>query len=199
MAQKSFVMNTSRHLAITALFFACVISGDSQSVTFSPLNTTVNNGDLFSINIVGQDFTVANLPVGGNGFLDGGGINLTYDKSVVEVTSILIAAIWDPAFSFPPFVIDNSVGSASPVNFGTASACCNGDFDIATIAFHAVGLGTSQLRLTENADNPFGSGGIRVPVAFGIGSVTVVPEISSGWMLGLGLILWGLSRKMLRC
>src|SRR5262249_51680277 len=72
----------------------------------------------------------------------------------------------------------NIQGVVAPINFGTAGTGATGGFVIATIGFQVVGLGNCALKLAENADNPFGSGGSPVPVAFEEGQIVgVVPTV----------------------
>jgi hypothetical protein len=150
----------------------------AATVAPNPQNFTLNFGQTTSLQIIGRNFT--GLP---SGFLDGGGINFFFDSSVVHVTSVSIAPFWDPAFSVPTWSIDNVQGYVGPINFGTAGTGASGNFDIVTLGLQAVGPGTTGLTLTENLDNPFGSGGVPVPVTFETGMITVVPEPSSAMLV----------------
>jgi hypothetical protein len=152
---------------------AKVFSVEAATVHFDPPIATVERGNSVSMSIVGGGFTV--LP---SGFLDGGGVNLTFDPLVVRVSSVTIDPFWDPAFSVPGWSIDNIHGVVAPINFGTAGTGASGSFGIATVGFQVVGLGNCALTLAENADNPFGSGGSPVPVAFEAGQIVgVVPAV----------------------
>ena len=173
-------------LATMFLLFGAFAHG--QDVGFNPVTSTVLPGDLFSVRIVGTGFASV---------LDGGGVELSFDQSVLNVTSVSIAPIWDPAFSVPAFSIRNDLGRVLSINFGSF-ANISGNFDIATIGFQAMNLGTSPLHLTEFSANPFASGGNPLTVLFHDGSVLVVPEVSTAWIVVVGLVMCLLERRMSR-
>jgi hypothetical protein len=127
----------------------------------------------------------------GEGFssvVDGGGLNIAFDPSIVHVTGVAIdTGTWD--FFTSVGAIDNTLGTVSDILFN-ALQNVTGDFAVATIQFQAVGVGASPLVLTESAANPFASGGDPLAVTFVNGSVRV-PEPATWLLLPTGFaLLW---------
>lgn len=149
---------------------------------------TINVGDSFSLKITGSGFTTN---------VDGGGVNFSYDSSVLNVVSVSIdEVVWDFGGSgISTGLIDNGAGTVDGIMVNAFSPV-SGNFDVASIQFQAVGFGTSALNLTEYVLNPWASDGSLInPVMSNI-SLTVVPVPAAVWLFGSGLLaLVGMTRR----
>ncbi|VAW79597.1 hypothetical protein MNBD_GAMMA15-1202 [hydrothermal vent metagenome] len=78
---------------------------EASTVSFNPSDTSADIGQTFSINLIGTGFT---------DIVDGGGVNLFYDASVLAVNSVTVdTTVWD--FFDAPGAIDNTSGNVSDV------------------------------------------------------------------------------------
>lgn len=137
----------------------------AATVGFSPTSPTVTIGQSFSIDIVG-DFTLAET-------IEGGGVDLSFDASVVNVTNVTVNTALFDFFSLSG-TIDNNSGTVSDVVFNTFAGA-SGNFLIATVDLTALTAGSTGLILTESFLNPFSSAsaGDSLAVDFQPGNVTV--------------------------
>lgn len=177
------------------IFGLTLLSGHASAATIgwgsSP--STINVGDNFSLSISGSGFT-SNV--------DGGGVNFTYDRNILNVTSVTIdGAVWDfGGAGISTGSIDNVAGTVDDIMVNTFGAVI-GSFDVASIQFLAVGAGTSALNLTEYALNPWAGGGALINPTMVDGSLTVlavesVPVPAAVWLFGSGLLaLIGMTRR----
>lgn len=180
-------MNTIRILV--AVWLLGLGSAQAATVTFDPNPESVSLNDIFSLDIVGQNF----LSV-----VDGGGVDFTFDKNVVNVLSVSIdLLVWD--FFVQNGTIDNLLGTVDGIAVNALSNVGPGNFTVATVQFQAVGVGTTSLVLSEYALNTFASGGSPINPSFSNGSVTVlsaVPIPGAVWLFGSGLFgLISVARK----
>jgi len=174
-------------LGLMATLLLLTVRAEASTVSFVS-SPTVNVGQTFSLDLVGTGFT---------DIIDGGGVSLSFDASVLQVNSVTVdTGVWD--FFDDPGSIDNTGGNVTEIQFASFFGA-TGDFAIATIEFFAAGAGTSALGLTESILNPFGSGGFPLdpPVTFLTGSVTVtaVPLPAALWLMLSGLGVLGALRK----
>jgi hypothetical protein len=111
------------------------------------------------------------------------------------VNSVSIdSGVWD--FSNDLGSINNVSGTLSEVLVSAFPGVSTGAFVVATVEFLAVGLGASNLTLSEAAGNPWASDGSSINPTFANGSVTVVPIPAAMWLFGSGLVgLIGISRR----
>lgn len=117
-------------------------------------------GDTAVIEIVAR-----NLPL-----VDGGGFDLTFDPTVLQVDRVEL----DPAWEFANQVgtIDNVTGEVSGILFNSMTG--NGDeVRIATIEATMIGTGSSAIRLRGVELFPFASDGEVVTMQFETNSVVV--------------------------
>jgi hypothetical protein len=166
------------HTLSIAMIVFLIQSAEAATIQTDPLNSTVNIGDVFTIDVVGLDFPET----------QGGGFSLTYDNNILNVTNVSIDEDNTWTFVNDIGVIDNASGELSEVKVadfpGTA-----GDFTVATIEFLAVANGTSRLGLTESLGNPWASGGNEISPTFNNASqVQVIPIPAAIWLFGSGIL-----------
>lgn len=167
-------------------FLTCLLISSVQAATISFDNslTNIGLGNVFSLDVTGTGFVSS---------ADGGGVNLSFDHNVLNVLSVSInETVWDfGGFGISTGTIDNSVGALNGVMVNTFSNPGT-SFIVATIEFQAVGMGVSDLMLSEFNLNPWASGGSTVNPTFEQSTVTVastvVPVPAAAWLFGSGLI-----------
>lgn len=164
-------------LATAALLAA--FATQAQTVSVNAAHTDVNLGETFSVDIQATGFPDK---------IFGGGYNLAFDPSVLQVDAITIPASWE--FATSTGLLDAASGTVSDIYFNTFVAPVKGDFLTASITFKAVGAGTSAITLSESPSFPFGNEfGDPVAITYLSGNATVaaVPEPSSLALLLVGL------------
>ncbi|MDH5571229.1 MAG: PEP-CTERM sorting domain-containing protein [Gammaproteobacteria bacterium] len=170
-------------LFISLFFVAGQVN--AATVSFNSALTTVNPGDSFSLTIQGSGFDP----------IVGGGLNLSFDASVLQVNSVTIN---QSVFEFylgggvEEGILDNSFGSLLNTSFNTFMGA-SGNFDIMDISFTAIGAGTSNLVLSESllwvfADTLGGYYGDQVAFESAAVTVSAVPVPAALWLFGTGLI-----------
>ncbi|MDH5570792.1 MAG: VPLPA-CTERM sorting domain-containing protein [Gammaproteobacteria bacterium] len=182
--------NIKKIIAVASLIFSSHLS--AASISWSSATTSVNINDTFTINVTGSDF-VNNV--------DGGGINIIYNASVLNVLSVSIdESIWDLGAGIRTGTIDNLLGSVDGISVNAWSDV-TGNFSVASVTFQAIGSGNSLLSLSEFGLNPWASGGSLINPDFIAASVDVSPVIptpvpAAVWLLGSGLVaLTGFARR----
>jgi len=176
------------------IFISCFLSGYVQAATISlePAPASLGVGDIFSLDIIGTDFV--DNP-------DGGGVNLFYDGTIINVLSVSIdETVWDfGATGISQGVIDNAFGTVNGVMVNAWSDV-GASFTVATVEFQAVGEGVSSLAMNEFKSNPWAGAGNPIVPDFLASSVTVgavVPVPAAVWLFSSGLIgLVGVARRM---
>ncbi len=117
---------------------------EAATVRFDPSSLTVNLGDVFSMDIVGESFT---------NITEGGGLNLSFDPNITRVDSVTLdATAWE--FVTNTGAINNIAGTIDDMVF-TSFVGQSGNFDISTVFFTALKLGTRNFGLTASTPNPF--------------------------------------------
>ena len=178
-------------LFVVVLLFSNYLN--ASTITWDTVNSYPGENDIFNLDIVGLGF-VDNV--------DGGGVNISFDPSVVNVLSVSIdPLVWNLGFpGVDPGVIDNGAGTVSGIKVNTMLTDVTGDFIVATVQFQVVGaLGlSSSLALSDVGANPWASGGFAIdpyPTFVG-GQVFVAPVPSAVWLFGSGLLaLTSLARR----
>jgi hypothetical protein len=161
-----------------AALLAIGLQAQAADVGFVPASKVATMNEVFTLTVHGSSFADN---------LDGGGLNLSFDPSVIHVVNVFIdGTAWD--FLPDKGVTDNVAGTVTGSSFNQFSHPKIGAFDLLQYQFQAVGKGSSALHLTEFASNPFASGGSAVAVSFTDGNVTVVPEPSTLVLMTAGLI-----------
>ena len=183
-------INKSMFLFVT-LFFSGYLN--AATITWNSTSNTVN--DIFSLDVIGLSF-----PSNGSGNVaDGGGVNLSFDPSVLNVLSVTIdELVWDFGVTgISTGTIDNVAGTVNGIMVN-ASSNVTGDFTVASIQFQAVGAGLSStgITLSEYALNPWALDGSAINPTFVNGNVTVVPVPAAVWLFGSGLLcIVGVARR----
>ena len=77
-------------MILSSFLFVTTVS-EAATVGFQPMTTTVAPGSNFSLNIVGQGFSIADALA----MLSGGTIDFGYDNSVLQVASMSVDPYWD--------------------------------------------------------------------------------------------------------
>jgi hypothetical protein len=159
------------------LFLGLSAASQAATIGFNPGDSFADLNDIFTIDIIGGDFFPET---------QGGGVNLFYDATVVNVLSVSIdSLVWN--FTNDEGIINNFSGVVNDVlvsAFNGTGSDPSGSFVVATIEFQAVGPGISALSMTESSVNPWASGGAAVNPTFLTGSVTVsaVPLPAALWL-----------------
>jgi hypothetical protein len=192
-------MSIMRRRALVALAISCLAApaAPAAMIAFNaPATTSFAIGESFSLQLAGSDFTST---------LDGGGVNLGFNASVLRLTSVAVdTTTWE--FFADNGVIDNTAGLVSDILFASFEERV-GSFSVALFTFETLAAGTSSLLLTESPLNPFASGGDLLDVQFGLLSLSVtggttepppspVPLPATLWLMVGGLAALGAARKL---
>ncbi len=178
--------NIIKLVFVTLVFISGQLS--AATVTWGPATTTVGVNNVFTMDVVGVGFT-SNV--------DGGGINFSYNSSVLSVLSISIDEyVWDFGAGISTGTIDNVAGTVDGISVNAWSNV-TGDFSIASVTFQAINEGTTGLLLSEWGFNPWASGGSAINPDFVDGQViSTVPVPAAVWLFGSGLLgLLGLAKR----
>jgi len=172
-------------LLVLALFAG---NSNAATITWGNVETNATLNDVFSVDVIGVNF-INNV--------DGGGVNIGFDSSVLNVLLVSInETVWDFGGSgISTGTIDNATGAVSGVMVN-ADSNVSGDFVVASIQFRVVGNGSSALSLTEYALNPWASGGSAINPAFVNETFSTIPVPAAVWLFGSGLIgLIGIAKR----
>lgn len=164
----------------------------SNDVVIDPNNSTHNPGDVFSVDVLGKNFITA---------LDAGGVNLSFDSSILSLADVskLPTGVTDSVQFKSPWTLTfgptTTTGSLNDALF-FADKAPSGNFSIFTVWFEATAPGTSALTLTESAINPFAGAGGALAVNLANAQVSVVPLPPTVWLMISGLLLLAAQRKI---
>ena len=149
---------------------------------------SVRVGEEVTISVFGADFTSP---------LDGGGLDVQFPASLLQLDQVTIDPIWN--FMPSTGTIDNQQGTLTALSFNAFPPVALASFKIATLEFTAQNAGAAVVTLQDNDLFVFGSGGVQVPVDFSGAavSVSVVPEPSAALLLlcGLGVLCYSCARR----
>jgi len=157
----------------------------AATISWNVSNYSADPGEVFTLDIIGTGFSDN---------VDGGGIDISFDNTVLNILSVSIdAAVWD--FADNTGSLDNTSGTLDGLMVN-AFGDVTGDFIVATVEFESVGQGTSALLLSEFGLNPWASGGAMINPDFVSATVGVVPLPPAVWLFGAGMIgLAGMVRR----
>jgi len=166
-------------------------------VSVVPATSNVLPGAIFSVDLVGSDFTSTS----------GGSMDVSWDPAVIKMTNVTAGvAIASPPWNNPdlsPFSSRGTLSSGllSGLRVGTFPEI-SGAFSIATLTFTAVGAigSTTPISVADGAGLGGGwAGGMTsLAVAYNPGTVNVVPEPVSMALVGTSLFgLLALRRRHL--
>jgi hypothetical protein len=163
-----------------------------NDVVIAPSNSVHSLGEVFSIDVLGQNFTTA---------LDAGGLNLSFDSAILSLadSSKLPMGVTDNVQYKSPWTLTfGPTPSSSSLNDALffADTAPSGNFSIFTVWFEAVAPGTSALTLTESAINPFAGAGGALATTLANAQVSVVPLPPTAWLWLSGLVLLGVERRI---
>jgi hypothetical protein len=171
----STVLSFTR-VALAALTLGAALAAQAQTVSIHASHTDAAIGDTID------------LTVDATGFPDkvfGGGYNLAFDPTMLQLDRITFPANWE--FITSPGLFDAASGTVSDIYFNTFVNPIKGDFLTATLHFTVVGAGTSMVTLSDSPSFPFGDEFANpVAVSYVGATVAAVPEPSS-----LALLLAG--------
>lgn len=154
----------------------------ADTVGFNPSPKIVAEGDTFSVDIVGIDFTE----------LSGGVIDLGFDSDHVRIDGVSI----DPFFDFAPDPGGPAAGDVWPgIGFDVfVNDPAAGDFTIATIDLTALKDGTSELIILDSSE--FFSTTAQLDPTLTAGTIGAIPVPAAVWLFGSGLLgLIGIARR----
>lgn len=95
--------------------------------------------------------------------VEGGGISLRFDPTVIQVDRVELDPAWN--FANQLGVIDNTTGEISDILF-TSFSSPSGEQKIASLHVTVVAAGTTEIVISESGKNPFAGGGNAVNVVF---------------------------------
>ncbi|MBC7699132.1 PEP-CTERM sorting domain-containing protein [Aquabacterium sp.] len=172
---------------IAAAVTLAAFAAQAQTVSVSPSVTSVHIGDIFTVDLLATGFPDK---------IFGGGYNIAFDASILQLDDITFPASWE-------FLVDKGTkvgGTVSDVFFNTFSAPIKGDFLTSTLKFKAIGSGTSGITLSESPSFPFGdefSNAVSVTYVGGVVNVAAVPEPGPVALMlaGMGAVGFMASRR----
>jgi hypothetical protein len=181
-------MHVLRNLTAAVALAGLSAVASAGSLGLDPADTTLNPGDSFSLKVLGSGF--AEVVVGG-------GFNLSFDASLLQLDSVTInTAVWE--FAANGGLIDNASGTLSDATFNTFLNSPTGNFEAATLNFTSKGAGTSTVTLSAAPSFVFSDlDGNEIATSFGSASVTAVPEPATVITMLMGLALLPTLRRRL--
>lgn len=147
------------------------VSSHAAMVSFDQSSYSMKQGNVFTVSIFGS-FSAQEI-------LDGGGLSLNFNSTVLKVNSVTINTTLFEFYS-DPGTINNISGNVSDMIFNTFTYNATGNFKIADINLTALKSGNSDFLLTESLLNPFSSavagvGGLTVNYTNALVNVSAVP------------------------
>ena len=171
-------MKSMKYFLFAALMSTSISAlAATVDMSFSPQDQILGFNVSGSVNIVGTyNADAAEL-------LLGGALDLSYDETIINVTSVSITAPTD--IGSDNGTINNNAGTVDRMAFATFAGVAGGNFMFATVNFDTVGLGTTALQLADSNDQVFiwVNGDLSaVGVNTVDGSITVVPLPAAVWL-----------------
>jgi hypothetical protein len=179
-------MDLKKHLLLVLSIFLYTTAANAATVAIGFNQGAFNSaiGNQFNVGIVGN--------YGGPETLAGGGFNLYFDATKLQLNSVSISPEAGD-FSYSNGIIDNNSGSAQDIGFASFWGL-SGDFSIATLNFSVIGGGISQLLMSDSGSDvytwtnydysagPFGDSVTPIFSSASVSAPTAVPLPASGVM-----------------
>ena len=148
-------MTNKFNILVGALLFVfSTLVNAEANISFSEDVVKSRIGNAFTLDVLMTDFPTT----------EGGGLELYFDSALLQVTSVTVDdSVW--TFVNKDGDIDNAGGSVSGILFSSYQGVAS-DAKVATIEFHAIHKGKSNITLEESASNPFASNGQNIDVTF---------------------------------
>ncbi len=169
---------------LSAVVFLATPLAHAATIHLTPLTPTVAVGDNFAISV-----HAAGFPTTG-----GATLGLEFNPSVVHLTGLTLTP-GAPFDTLSPTAIDNVAGKVSFITIlaPLAGSLPSGDFDVFTMKFTAVGLGTSPVTLIDDGGIKSWTGSDFLPIkeiTYQQVLVTVqpIPVPAAVWLFGSGLL-----------
>lgn len=179
---------------VAALVVVLCFSGTAQAISigFSPSSQSVVSGSLVQV-----DLTIAGINTGTTSPLGAWDFNVTFNPSILSFSSATFGTNLD-VFGLGSIQnvsqLASGVTELFEISLDTAADLAShqsSTFTLATLTFNTIGIGSSVLGIGINALADANGNGLTAVLAPGSATVTpvsAVPEPSTIWMLGLGLI-----------
>jgi hypothetical protein len=137
---------------ILAIFSMAAHADPSVSLSESKIKSRV--GSIVEVDLMMSDFATT----------EGGGVELHYDSSLVQINSVVVdGTAW--SFVSRDGDINNDDGIVSNILFSSYQGV-SGNAKIATIELEFIGKGKGKIKLSEAASNPFASNGELIAVTY---------------------------------
>ena len=135
--------------AALGLTLALSIPAEAAGISISPLTKPLGVGDTVQFTIFADDI-LSDAP------LLAGGLIVTFDRNLLNVTGGTLDPIWDP-LSDQPIVIDNAIGTITNISFQKFFGPDIFGSAVALFRFtaKALDLGNSTVKVEVDTENPF--------------------------------------------
>ena len=123
-----------KKLTVIAVLFMGCASSQAATVYLDPIAQSASIGSSVAVSLAGEDFSQT---------IDGGGINLSFNPAVLQITNVTVnTTTWE--FSTTPGTINNTTGDLTNLTFSSLFGR-SGNFPIAQIDFLATGFGNKPV------------------------------------------------------
>lgn len=145
--------NTNILIGVLIFIFSMMANAESEvSLSKSVIKSRI--GSTVSVDLLMTDFAMT----------EGGGVEINYDPTLVQVNSVSIDGnTW--SFVSRDGNINNADGTVSDILFSSYQGV-SGNAKIATIELEFIGKGKGIIGLSESDNNPFASNGEQMAVTF---------------------------------
>lgn len=181
-------MKNSVKIAIIAAQFVLASLCQAASVSLSPSSQNAMVGDSLSFDL---NVNFSDIPT------ISGGFNITYDSSILGLTSFNYATI-DPDILIPWTPISTgTAGLISGIGFEVDASAFGGGITLATLNFSVLNQGVYNVGLVESVQFLEADGLSFIDVTYNgaTGQITAIPVPAALWLLASGLSALGLGLR----